>query len=76
MFYLPTLIYFALVSSRMMFFKFFYELLLMSLLKGWSLEKPNIYLNEMTSTRDWKAMKTEVKDWIGFYQNVVVSIIL
>jgi len=55
-------------------FKFFYESLLLSVLKGWSLKKPLITLDEMTSLEDWTAMKNEVKDWISFYQDVSVSI--
>jgi hypothetical protein len=55
-------------------FQIFYESLLLSVLKGWSLKKPLITLDEMTSLEDWTAMKNEVKDWISFYQDVSVSI--
>jgi len=56
-----------------MFFKCFYETLLLSLIKGWQLKKPTIVLDEVTSDEDWKTMKTELKEWIIYYRKIVVS---
>ena len=47
--------------------------MLLSILKGWSMKRPIIRLDETTSIRDWKLMKNEVKEWINFYQNISVS---
>jgi hypothetical protein len=56
-----------------MFFKYFYETLLLSLIRGWQLKKPMIMLDEATSDEDWKTMKTELKEWIIYYRKIVVS---
>ena len=57
-----------------MLYKFFYESLLLSVLKGWSEKRPNINLDESISFLDWKNMKHEVKEWISFYQDISVSV--
>ena len=72
-FYLPTFLAFTPSCTRLMFFKFFYESMLLSILKGWSMKRPIISLDETPSIRDWKRMKNEVKEWINFYQNILVS---
>ena len=70
---MPTFLAFTPSSFRFTFFKFFYESMLLSILKGWSMKRPIIRLDETTSIRDWKLMKNEVKEWINFYQNISVS---
>ena len=71
---MPTFIIFGFVCSRLMFFKFFYESILLGALKGWAANKPLLMLDEKTSFRDWKMMKKEVDDWITFYKDVAVSV--
>ena len=72
---MPTFLAFIPASFRLMFFKFFYESMLLSILEGWSMKRPIINLDETTSIQDWKVLKKEIKEWINYYQNISVSLI-
>jgi hypothetical protein len=58
-----------------MIWKCLYDSLLVSILEGWALNKPQIIVEENTSHIQWKKMKKEVKEWIEFYHTVTVKII-
>ena len=58
---------------RIMIFKFFYDSLLLSILKGWSLAKPRVRLDSTTTRDQWKDMKREVAEWIDYYRITTVS---
>lgn len=61
------------MSARFMFFKFFYESMLLSILKGWILKRPVINLDETTSIQDWNFLKNAVNEWISYYLDIEVS---
>jgi hypothetical protein len=53
--------------------KCFYDSLLVSILKGWALNKPQVTVNEYLSHGMWKKMRKEVKEWTEFYNTVRVT---
>jgi hypothetical protein len=49
--------------------------MLVSILKGWARNKPQVLINEKTNNYQWKVIEEQVKEWIEFYHVVVVRIL-
>ncbi len=49
-----------------------YDSLLVSILKGWALNRPNIFIDEKTTHFQWAEMRKQVNEWIEFYYVVTV----
>ena len=65
---------FGIFAFRLMIFKLFYDVLFMSLLSGWSQQKPTIMFGPSMNPASWERMKNEVTEWINFYHTIEVSL--
>jgi hypothetical protein len=58
-----------------MIFKCFYDSLLLSILKGWALNRPHVFVDEKTTFFQWKEMRKQNEEWIEFYHVVMVRLL-
>jgi hypothetical protein len=69
------MITFGIIGSRILILRCFYDTMLVSILTGWAMNKPQVLLNEKTNNYQWKETEKQVKEWIEFYHVVVVRIL-